>query len=78
MNRCTICNLKGAAKHPATVTPIVSSRCLNRVQIDLMDFSTTPDGDYQWVCQMKDQFSRYVTLDALENKEAQSIVALVE
>ena len=78
VNRCTICNLKGSAKNPAPVTPIVASRCMNRVQIDLMDFRTTPDSDYNWVCQMKDQFSRYITLDELEDKEASSVAAVVE
>jgi hypothetical protein len=78
VNRCTICNLKGATKYPAAVTPIVASRCLNRVQIDLMDFSTTPDGDYNWVCQLKDQFSRYVSVDELEDKKASSVAAVVE
>jgi hypothetical protein len=31
VNRCTICNLKAAAKDSAPETLIVSSRCLNRV-----------------------------------------------
>ena len=43
-----------------------------------MDFSTTPDGDYNWICQMKDQFSRYVSVDELEDKKALSVAAVVE
>jgi hypothetical protein len=41
VNRCMICNLKGSAKSKAPPIPIVSTRCLNRVYIDLMDFRTT-------------------------------------
>jgi hypothetical protein len=46
VNRCLICNLKASRKDPALVIPIVLSRCINRFQIDLMDFSTTPDSIY--------------------------------
>jgi hypothetical protein len=46
VNRCTICNLKGVAKGSTLINPIVASWCINRFQIDLMDFSTTLDGNY--------------------------------
>ena len=74
MNQCTICNLKATAKDPTLVTSIVASWCLNHFQIDLMDFSTTPDGKYNWIIQGKDPFSQYVLLEALEDKKASSIV----
>jgi hypothetical protein len=78
VNRCTICNLKAAAKDLAPVIPIVASRCLNRFQIDLIDFSTTPDGKYNWIIQGKDPFSRYVLLDALEDKQASSVADIIK
>jgi hypothetical protein len=78
VNRCSICNLKAAAKNLAPVTPIVASCCLNHVQIDLMDFSTTPDGIYNYACQLKCPFSRYTTVDPTEDKTAKSVAAIVE
>ena len=53
--------------------PIVSNRCLDRVQIDLMDFHTKPDGEYKWILQIKDHFSRYIWLHALKDKTATSV-----
>ena len=73
-----ICNLKAAAKDPTLVTPIMASRCLNRFQIDLMDFSTTPDGKYNWIMQGKDLFSQYVLLEALEDKKASSTADIIK
>ena len=78
VNRCTICNLKAAAKEPVLVTPIVASRCMNRFQIDLMDFRTTPDGEYNWIIQGKDPFDRFVLLDPLPDKTALCVAAVIE
>ena len=78
VNRCTICNLKAAAQGPPAITPIVANRCLHHFQIDLMDFSTTPDGNYNWVIQGKDPFNKFVLLDGLEDKTAMSVAIVVE
>jgi hypothetical protein len=43
-----------------------------------MDFSTTQDGIYNWIIQGKDPFSRYVLLDALEDKEASSVADAIK
>ena len=43
-----------------------------------MDFSTTPDGNYNWVIQGKDPFNKFVLLDGLEDKTAISIAIVVE
>jgi hypothetical protein len=32
-----------------TVTPIISRRVLDRVYLDLMDFTSQPDGEYNYV-----------------------------
>jgi hypothetical protein len=78
VNRCTICNLNTAAKGPATVIPIVASRYINRFQIDFIDFSTTPDSEYNWIIQGKDPFDRFVLLDLLPDKKALSVAAVIE
>jgi hypothetical protein len=74
VNCCMICNLKGSAKSKVPPIPIVSTRCLNRVYIDLMDFRTTPDKGYCWVLQIKDHFLCYIWLFPLEDKTAKSVV----
>ena len=53
-----------------TITPITSRRCLDRVYMDLMDFTSQPDGEYTWVLQLKDHFSRMIWLFPLKNKES--------
>jgi hypothetical protein len=68
-----ICNLAGTAKVQAPLIAIVSSRYLNRVQIDLIDYSTTPDSNYNWVAQVKDYFSYFIWLEALEDKTVLSV-----
>jgi endogenous inhibitor of DNA gyrase (YacG/DUF329 family) len=46
LKKCVICNQNTANKEPPTITPIVSRRCLDRVYIDLMDFTSQPDNGY--------------------------------
>jgi hypothetical protein len=56
----------------------MSMRCLNRIQFDLMDFTTTPNGIYHWILQIKDTFSRYIWLIPLTDKEAATVAAALE
>jgi len=46
--------------------------------IDLMDFSTTPDGDFLWILQLKDHFTKMVWLRALKDKTALSVSVELE
>jgi hypothetical protein len=48
---------------------------MQRVQIDLMDFRADCDGDYKWIMQVKDHFSRYVWLFALYGKDSEEVAA---
>jgi hypothetical protein len=70
--------LKAAAQEPLAITPIMANRCLHYFQIDLIDFSTTPDSNYNWVIQGKDPFNKFVLLDRLEDKTAISVAIVVE
>jgi hypothetical protein len=36
--------------------------------MDLMDFTSQPDGEYHWVLQLKDHFSRMIWLFPLKDK----------
>jgi hypothetical protein len=49
--------LNAANTTAPTIKPITSNCCMQRVQVDLMDFRADADGDYQWVMQLKCHFS---------------------
>jgi hypothetical protein len=73
IKRCNVCSLNAAAKSKAPVTPILSGRCLDRIQFDLMDFRATPDHEFNWILQIKDTFSRYIWLIPLVDKSAETV-----
>jgi hypothetical protein len=56
----------------------MSKRCLNRIQFDLTDFATTPNGIYHWILHIKDTFSRYIWLIPLIDKEAATVATALE
>jgi hypothetical protein len=65
------------------VIPILSSRCLDRIQFDLIDFRSTPDISidsvkFKWILQIKDTFSKYIWLIPLVDKEAETVAATIE
>ena len=41
-----------------------------RIQIDLIDMSTTPDGEYKWILHIVDHFSKFSSSFALKSKHA--------
>jgi hypothetical protein len=72
-----------SAKTKVPVIPILSGRCLDRIQFDLMDFRTVPDTSingikYNWILQIKDTFSKYIWLIPLIDKQAETVAAAIE
>ncbi len=53
--------------------PIVVREILARVQADLIDIRTKPDGKYVWILHLKDHFSKFSILYALTSKKASEI-----
>ena len=51
---------------------------MHRVQIDLMDMRSSQDGEYKWIMQIKDQFSRYIWLRPLKNKTSAEVAAVLK
>jgi hypothetical protein len=76
--RCAICTLQAANKGKPPIKPIKVLRCLHHLIIDLMDFSSMADGDFKWILQVKDPFSRYIWLYALKDKSAASVCAILK
>ena len=77
VDKCQICNVNSANREPLTITPIKSRRVLDRVYIDLMDFTLQPDtqasGVFKWVLQIKDHFSRMIWLYPLLAKTSAKV-----
>jgi len=77
VSRCAICNANANNREPSTVTLIVSKRCLDRVYIDLMDFTSQPKDGYKYILQVKDHFSRMVWLYALHEKSSGEVARCI-
>ena len=73
VNRCQICFLNRPTNTKASIQPIIAERVLERIQIDLIDFRHTPDGQYKWVCHIKDHFSKFTILYALKSKRVSEV-----
>ena len=74
---CEICHRKAHSKSKGPLKNIVSTRLFERVQIDLIDITATPDGDFVWICHMKDHFSKFHMLFPMANKEAPTVARKV-
>ncbi|CAF1038814.1 unnamed protein product [Brachionus calyciflorus] len=61
---------KRTQNHGLVVKPIKSSGFNERMQIDLIDFRTLPDGEYCWILNCHYHFTKYCFLIALKNKTA--------
>ncbi len=70
---CEICHRKAHSKSKGPLKSIVTTRLFERVQIDLIDMTSTPDGEYVWICHMEDHFSKFHMLFPMANKEAPTV-----
>ena len=70
---CEICHRKAYSKSKGPLKSIVTTRLFERVQIDLIDMTSTPDGPFVWICHMEDHFSKFHMLFAMTNKEAATV-----
>lgn len=57
----------------APLQPIVALNVHKRVQADLIDMRTKPDGFFVWILHIKDHFSKHSMLYALTSKKASEI-----
>ena len=71
VEQCSICNTKNPNQTQATLQPIQFNKALERVQIDLIDMCHQPDGNYKWICHIKDHFSKYSALMGQTSKHAE-------
>ena len=57
----------------APLRPIKVHSVFERIQIDLVDMSTTPDGEYKWILHIVDHFSKFSSSFALRSKHAAEV-----
>ena len=78
VDACVVCALSRRNKTKPIIKPIVSEGCLDRVQIDLMDMRAHMDNESRYILQVKDHFSCFVWLYALEEKTAAGVAACID
>ena len=54
--------------------PILSSSFASRGQVDLIDMRTVPDGEFKWILNYQDHFTKWVVLKGLKEKNAREVV----
>ena len=74
---CEICHRKASSKCKDPLKSIEVNRLFERVQIDLIDMTSTPDGEYKWICHMEDHFSKFHMLFAMRDKKAATVARCV-
>ncbi len=42
-----------------------------------MDFRTLPAGEFKWICNVQDHFTKYCWLKAIKNKSAEEVAAVL-
>jgi hypothetical protein len=77
LDKCAVCGLNDTNRSKGPLTPIVSNSCLDRVQVDLMDFQASPDHGHKWILHIKDHFSRMSWLYPLRTKQATEVAEMI-
>ena len=74
---CEECNRKKnkISKKSIVVKPIRSNMVKERVQADLIDMQSDPDGEYKWILNIQDHFSKFVHLRPLKCKQAEAVAS---
>ncbi|CAG8483579.1 12477_t:CDS:10 [Ambispora gerdemannii] len=70
INNCTICAVRKSSFHPLAAKPIIAQNFLSRLQMNLIDLSFNADGDYKYICHIRDHFSRFSWAKPLTSKRA--------
>ncbi|CAF4558114.1 unnamed protein product [Rotaria sp. Silwood2] len=70
---CVACQLRKSVKSHVVSTAIISLGFLTRLQMDLIDLRTRPDGEYQWILHCRDHFSKFSWAFPMKTKEARFV-----
>ena len=78
LKRYIVCALQASNKGKPPIKPIKVRRCLDHFIIDLIDFSTILDKTFNQIIQGKCPFLYFVLLEALEDKIAELVYAVLK
>jgi hypothetical protein len=76
LKQCKTCNVEKPKTDrvvPLPLNPTTSKSLFERVQIDLMDLTTTPDGEWKWILHIVDHWSKFSCAYPLRSKEAEEV-----
>ena len=70
---CSVCNRKNAQAQQNKSNTINSSQLWSCIQFDLVDMSHSPNGEFNWIAHVEDNFSKYRVLWPIKDKSAEQI-----
>ncbi|CAF3273316.1 unnamed protein product [Rotaria socialis] len=70
---CDACSNRQIFPKPPVGKPIISVSYLTRIQMDLIDMRSRPDGKFKWILHVKDHFTKFSWAYPLETKEAEPV-----
>jgi hypothetical protein len=76
LKQCRTCNVEKPKTDrvvPLPLNPTTSKSLFERVQIDLMDLTTTPDGEWKWILHIVDHWSKFSSAYPLRSREAEEV-----
>ncbi|CAF4134003.1 unnamed protein product [Rotaria magnacalcarata] len=73
LSTCMSCQVRRPLKLHVIPTAIISLGFMTRLQMDLIDMRTRPDGEFKWILHCRDHFTKYSWAYALPSKEARYV-----
>lgn len=70
---CVSCQVRKPLKLHVIPTAIISLGFMTRLQMDLIDMRTRPDGDFKWILHIRDHFTKFSWGFAIPSKEARHV-----
>ena len=76
---CEECETRKARKPGKGLVhkPIRSNEFLSRVQVDLMDMQSEPDGEFKWILNCQDHFTKFCHLRPLKQKTGKEVAEVL-
>jgi transposase InsO family protein len=70
---CVSCQVRKPLKLHVVPTAIIFLGFMTRLQMDLIDMRTRPDGEFKWILHCRDHFTKYSWGYAMPSKEAHHV-----
>ena len=78
LEHCSTCVKKLIQKSKPPLKPIVETELWSRVQVDLIDMTGNADGQFKWICHIRDHFSKYSVATAMRSKSSEEVAAVFQ